>query len=127
MPPLATGLKLDIALKVSLRVEFLPINLASTTLLDDSLAASLLCLLVLGLRLHTGLVVRVEAHHHRAVLQRVNLASHLPHLILWLGVTHDALDLMNTESEQRGNTWRFTPRQRTSFRYPLATFIAFKY
>lgn len=111
------GLKLDIALEASLCVELFPIDLASTTLLDDSLAANLLRLLVLGLCLYTGLVMRVEAHHYRPVPQRVHLTSHLPHLVLRLRVTHDALDLRSTESELH--------HQLMNFRYLLLTYIAF--
>lgn len=88
-----TGLELDVPFKVGLEVELLALPLASAALLQHSLAASLLSVLERSLRLDAGVVVRVQAQHDAAVLQRVDLAGDLTHLGLRLGVVQDALDL----------------------------------
>lgn len=90
----AQDLELDVALKVGLEVELLALALASAALLEHSLAAGFLGVLVVRLRLDAGLVVRVEAQHDGAVLEGVNLAGNRAHLRLRPGGAHDALDLL---------------------------------
>lgn len=88
------GLEHDVSLKVSLDVELRSLALAGAALLQDRLAVSLVGVLVGRLGSDARLVVRVEAHHHGAVLERVHLAGHLTDLGLRLRVVHDALDLL---------------------------------